>query len=231
MLSLGGWNSGRMLVTHNTFTTFPLCRMVCRCLHTIATCNTPLAIAGVNGRASDALVPSVQALLIAVGDLMGSNKPASVREKATEVRIALLQIVQESCREVGISTGIMQVYIALSRIDPDAAWCQLHAAVVSSAAVEDTMGMSDTPDAFTQVPLKSEGRTLVFPKWQDLAPQMACAQRSQAASGYADTLWKTVIAPGLRERAPTSLRSMQQQVAQMDAPWHERVSNPFSTEG
>lgn len=59
---------------------------VLRCLHTIATCDRRLAIAGVSSSASEALLPTAQPLLVAVGDAMGSRHAAPVREQATQVR-------------------------------------------------------------------------------------------------------------------------------------------------
>lgn len=42
-------------------------------------------MAGITSSASDALLPSVHALLAAVGDVMGGSQPAPVREQATQV--------------------------------------------------------------------------------------------------------------------------------------------------
>lgn len=56
-----------------------------RCLHRIAACETPLAIAGVSSSASEALLSAAGPLLAAVGDAMGARQAATVREQATQV--------------------------------------------------------------------------------------------------------------------------------------------------
>jgi hypothetical protein len=121
----------------------------------------------------------------------------------------------------------VQVYVALAKIDPDAAWCQLHAAVLSSAG-EDIVATNDTPKT-AGLHLKSEGRALVFPIRQEIAPQLVGVRASQGASGSDDALWKTIVPAGLRECTLSKLRSMQKEVEQMDAPWHRRINDPSST--
>jgi hypothetical protein len=44
-----------------------------------------MTIAGISSSASDALLSSMQALLPAVGDLLGIRQAAAVREQATHV--------------------------------------------------------------------------------------------------------------------------------------------------
>lgn len=71
------------------------CPIRCRCLDKIASCDVHLAIAGVSSSAREALLPSAQALLAAVGDMMGACQPPPVLEQATLVSCFLACIFRQ----------------------------------------------------------------------------------------------------------------------------------------
>ncbi|KAL4440079.1 hypothetical protein ABPG75_003080 [Micractinium tetrahymenae] len=192
---------------------------VLRCLHQIASCRDQLAIAGVSSSASEALVPSAHLLLAAVGDMMGSRQAAPVREQAT------------------------QTYIALARIDPDAAWCQLSAALVaaggaplpSSASSATEPPASEQPRVPPGLALKSDdGTPLAFPPQTAIAPPLPTAAAAgptrAAAAGAAPArrraeaaLPAMTVPPGLRECGAAKLAAMLRQVEQLPPQWHKQV--------
>ena len=75
------------------------------CVQRVAACDVRPHISGVTGTPADALLPCAFQLLDATAELLGDRQPPHVREAAT------------------------QAFLAIARVDPDAAWCLLTAAL------------------------------------------------------------------------------------------------------
>jgi hypothetical protein len=178
---------------------------VLRCLERIATHATPLAIAGIDSSASAALVPALHTLLPAVGDAMGGRQPASVRERAT------------------------QTYIALARVDPDVAWCQLTAAllVTSKRALAVAADARHVPNMGVPQPqgsmrLAASGVPLMFPERSHIEPSVPAAVDGAASPQHPikHLAGDLVVPAGLLECSTTKLTAMLQEIENMRLPWH-----------
>lgn len=136
----------------------------------------------------------------------------------------------------------VQTYIALARIDPDAAWCQLSAALTPAggSTLPATACSAGDPPASEQprVPpgltLKSDdGAPLVFPSQAAIAPPLPAAAPGPpgaAGGGAAATRRRgeaappaLTVPPGLRECGTAKLTAMLRQVEQLPPQWHKQV--------
>ena len=248
---------------------------VLRCLQQVAACDAPLAIAGVGSSAAEALLPAAGALLAAVGDAMGARQPAPVREQATRVRPAPCSAESAGCalrlrlRPAWLhaaSTCVhlvsphlphsaptrRQTYVALARVDPDPAWCQLSAALQAASGAEASAGaqqqqqqqQQQAPQQQQQAPqqweqprvapgmtLQSSGEPLTFPSQQQIAPPLPAAPTPAAAStpgtgrrrGAAAAEAGLSVPPGLRQVSAAKLAAMLRQVEALPPRWHRQV--------
>jgi hypothetical protein len=125
----------------------------------------------------------------------------------------------------GPALPCLQTYVALAGLDPDAAWCQLHAALLAVGGSPlpglDAVGSGQsTPDQVPRVPpgvlLRGSGQQLDFPP----AVQIAPSPPASAASGSSKA---SVVPPGLRECSAGKLAAMMRQVEQLPPRWHKQV--------
>lgn len=139
-----------------------------------------------------------------------------------------------------------QTYVALARIDPDAAWCQLSAALAaaSGATLPGPAPSTDEPPACgppaseqPRVPpclaLKTDGGApLSFPPWGVVAPPppVAASGPAGAASGGAAAATRgeagppaLTVPPGLRDCGAAKLAAILRQVEQLPPQWHKQV--------
>ena len=218
---------------------------VLRCLQQIATHDAPLAIAGVSSRASDALLPALHTLLPAVGDAMGGRHPAPVRERATQVCArhsatltcmcvwACQVLVVRMLTSAAVVDGWLQAYIALARVDPDAAWCQLTAASLQGKpALGGTPAEVDVPRMAVLHPpaclLTASGVPLVFPERSQIEPPLPALHSGEAAEAAlrqqrsaAKTATGLAVPEGLLECSAAKLNAMMQEVEKMLPSWHD----------
>ena len=125
--------------------------------------------------------------------------------------------------------------MALARVDPDAAWSQLSAALqaVSSGA----SGSSAPPAALSgseaehaplvpaDVALRSSGEPLAFPERQQIAPPLPPEPAAPAGGGRrrGEAAPGLCVPPGLREVSAAKLAAMLRQVEQLPPRWHKQV--------
>lgn len=125
-----------------------------------------------------------------------------------------------------------QTYIALARVDPDAAWCQLTAASLATGrhAVGGIAIEGDVPCAPAPRPTTSEGTPLVFPEQCHILPPLPTQsgvpaeaalrhQRGAAKSGVG-----LVVPAGLVECSAAKLSAILHEVEKMPLPWHAHIS-------
>lgn len=127
---------------------------------------------------------------------------------------------------------LLQTYIALARIDPDAAWCQLNAALVAVSS-----GTGSTPADAVHAPrvpsgmrLQSGGQVLAFLPWQRISPPVLTASqpRSVRAEQSGGAATGSVVPQGLCECGGAKLTAMMRQVAQLPPRWHKQVESLLS---
>lgn len=137
---------------------------------------------------------------------------------------------KHSVRHLLATSSPLQAYIALARVDPDAAWCQLTAALRMGGkhAISGTPADNDDQRmAMQQAPVASwlatSGTPLTFPERDQLEPPLhaatadAASQQQRSRTKFGGCL---AVPPGLLECSATKLSAMLTKVEQMPLSWH-----------
>lgn len=122
--------------------------------------------------------------------------------------------------------------MALARVDPDAAWSQLSAALqAAGGSNSDGEGENQPtpPDVPAGLTLQGSGERLTFPGQQQIAPTLppapvppaaaAGAGRRQSEAAAAGAVQMSVP-PGLRQISAAKLAAMLRQVEALPPRWH-----------
>jgi TELO2-interacting protein 1 len=139
------------------------------------------------GEGSEAIItPVAGAVLVAAADLMGEKHPAVIREHATNA------------------------FVAISGVDPDAAWGLLVAAIRTSHSAAATAAKIDMSS--------SNGGAGAFcpsglPPMSDICP----------APSTSSTTAEKFVPKGLRACGETKLLALLKQVTELPVPWHRDV--------